>query len=900
MSDRSWMIGRAPDCDVVIDNPIVSSHHCRLTLSAGRLSLDDLKSANGTYVNGNRIAVPTAVSADDRITLGKTVPFPWPDGSVPPTNLIGKTDVETAEKTRRVNATQEIITIGRAPDNDIQLDYPAVSSHHARIIAVDGQPYIEDLGSTNGTSLTQPGKRISRAPIGPDDVVFFGSFRMPAARLLEGKLNLGNKAHDTISFSKDVMVFGRAPGCDKVLSNPSVSARHARLTRQSGGFLLEDLHSSNGTYVNGKRIDGPTRVSAGDIIGLGTYTFKIDNQGNLEQKNLHGNVTLEVRGVTVDVPGKRLIEDVSLTIYPSEFVGLMGPSGAGKTTLMNALNGYTPPTQGEVLINGDSLYADYGRFAPYIGYVPQDDIMHKDLTVGQALYYTAKLRLPSDFTDEEINRRIDAILKQLELEGARNVLIGSPEKKGISGGQRKRVNLAMELLSDPLVLFLDEPTSGLSSRDALNVMQLLRRLADSGKTILLTIHQPSLEVFKLMDSLALVSKDTNSADPGRLVYFGPNYPDAVNFFNPNGVAGLPVGMEPSPDEILAGLDRNAKTAQWRQKYLESRFHREYVVERAGKTVSGKAIEADLSRRGFFNFSQFRALTRRCFAIKKADAMTSLMMILQAPIIGVLALLLFAKNLADFTDKYVNHKDELTFKISEAAGRSIGGILFFSSLAVFFFGCFHAVREIVNEWAIYKRERMVVVKIVPYLASKWVVLGVFTVLQSLILLGIVHWFCELKGSWGTMFVFLLLNGLIGVGIGLFLSAISKTSERAMSSLVPVVLLMVLFGGALIPLRETFKAAHYIASVMSLRWSFEGLYITEINDGGKERELTPLPKMPTLPGQEPAKDEPIQDMAEKLFPKDELRQGPTVAFGALLAMLAVVIVAPGIVLKLRDVH
>src|SRR5436190_12291726 len=157
----------------------------------------------------------------------------------------------------------------------------------------------------------------------------------------------------------------------------------------------------------------------------------------------------------------------------------------------------------------------------------------------------------------------------------------------------------MELLSDPLVLFLDEPTSGLSSRDAFNVMQLLRRLADAGKTILLTIHQPSLEVFRLMDSLVLVSKDSNSAEPGRLVYFGPNYPDAVNFFNPSGVPNLPRGMDPSPDEVLSGLDRNGKTAEWRQRYLESRYNQEYVVERAGKAPPGKAIEADLSRSGFF-------------------------------------------------------------------------------------------------------------------------------------------------------------------------------------------------------------------------------------------------------------------------------------------------------------
>src|SRR5205807_1364578 len=157
--------------------------------------------------------------------------------------------------------------------------------------------------------------------------------------------------------------------------------------------------------------------------------------------------------------------------------------------------------------NGEDLYEHYGQFAALIGYVPQDDIIHRDLTVGQALYYNARLRLPRDFSNADIADRISKVLNQLELQGARDVLIGSPEKKGISGGQRKRVNLAMELLTDPLILFLDEPTSGLSSEDALMVMRLLRELSNGGKTILLTIHQPSPEVFRLLDNLVVVSRD---------------------------------------------------------------------------------------------------------------------------------------------------------------------------------------------------------------------------------------------------------------------------------------------------------------------------------------------------------------------------------------------------------
>lgn len=251
----------------------------------------------------------------------------------------------------------------------------------------------------------------------------------------------------------------------------------------------------------------------------------------------------------------------------------MGPSGAGKTTLISALNGYTPPTLGQVLFNDRDLYANYGQFQGVIGYVPQDDIMHGDLTVARALYYTARLRLPPDSSDAEIAERIKVVIEQLGLKGTENVLIGSPQKRGISGGQRKRVNLAMELLTDPAVLFLDEPTSGLSSEDTLTVMRLLRTLADEGKTILLTIHQPSLEAYRQLDNLVVVAKDPGTTDPGRLTYYGPAYPQAVQFFNPQHEEGAVL----SPDEVLRSLA-------------------EEKMRRMGPTLCGLAMEATVHRR----------------------------------------------------------------------------------------------------------------------------------------------------------------------------------------------------------------------------------------------------------------------------------------------------------------
>src|SRR5262249_44017216 len=160
-----------------------------------------------------------------------------------------------------------------------------------------------------------------------------------------------------------------------------------------------------------------------------------------------------------------------------------------------------------------------------------------------------------------VETRVREVIQQLGLGGIEDVPIGTPAQRGISGGQRKRVNLALELLTSPLVLFLDEPTTGLSSEEALGVLRLLPDLPDSGKTVILTLHQPGLEAFRLLDNLALVARDPNSTQPGRLVYYGPAYPDAITFFNPGGVPNARPGTDPTPEEVLRGLARRP-TREW--------------------------------------------------------------------------------------------------------------------------------------------------------------------------------------------------------------------------------------------------------------------------------------------------------------------------------------------------
>jgi len=888
---QSWVIGSARDCDIVVAQPTVSGHHCRLTQANGEFTLEDLRSTNGTFVNGFCIEVKVKISRTDSITLGRSTPMPWP-----------KTDGGTV----RI-ASSKIISIGRDTDNDVVLDYPMISAHHARIVSQNGKHFIEDLGSTNGTGLGSPEQRISKTELSLNDTVYFGSFPMPASRLLE-KVSLGEKPHTSIKFEGASMVLGRDPDCDHPLDHPMISWHHARLSKTSNDYMVEDLGSTNGTFVNGQRISGAVRVNAGDAIGLGSYTFVFTAAGNIEQRDYRGNVTIEAKGVAVEVTRKRkrLIEDVSLTIYPSELVGLMGPAGAGKTTLMNSLNGYTRPAKGTVFVNGQDLYQNYDQFCGHIGYMPQDDIMHRDLTVGQALYYAARLRLPADYTDADIRARIQHVLSLLEMEGTEDVVIGSPEKKGISGGQRKRVNLAMELLSDPSILFLDEPTSGLAADDAMNVMQVLRNLADAGKTIILTIHQPGLDVFRMMDSLVIVSRDKRSPEPARMVYFGPAYPNSVEFFNPDGIPNARPNVEPSPDEVLRGL-RNASTLEWVARYNASIYKRQYVDERAGRRPSASAepVAPKIGRE--ISLSQWWTLVRRNLAIKIQDRWYTAILLAQAPIIALMLVLGFGGAAR-----------------SEAApgfGKTIATI-FLVCISAIWFGCSNAAREVVSEWAIYHRERMVNLKIPSYVASKLAVLGGLCFIQCAVLVIIIHGGIGLKVSPLLMIAVLTLASFVGLALGLTVSSLARTSEVAIG-LIPVILIpMVIFGGLLSTLHLEEGAVSHVNDPIVSRWAFEALLVSESEERGcwkifpsqDFQASRPKPKAMDVDcntgrlqsqfdqSQTPdlkSVDDDIHDMAEGLFPEKN-RVGVPACIGILAVMLAALTSAMMLILKLRDVH
>ncbi|HEX4960500.1 MAG TPA: ATP-binding cassette domain-containing protein [Thermoanaerobaculia bacterium] len=678
------------------------------------------------------------------------------------------------------------------------------------------------------------------------------------------------------------LLVGRTPDNDLPIDHPLISRRHARFERSGARWTVTDLGSTNGTYVNGARITGPAALRIGDVVDFGGSRLVLVDEGRFERRDYRGNTRVEAQGVAVSVGKRRLLEGVSLTLLPSELVGLMGPSGAGKTTLMTALNGYQPPSAGRVLFNGRDLYDNFDYFRLGIGYVPQDDILHGELTVFEALYYTAKLRLPGDTTDEEIGQRIDRVLKQLRIAHIRESLIGSPAHKVVSGGERKRVNVAMELLTDPPVLFLDEPTSGLSSEDALMVMQVLRELAREGRTILLTIHQPSREVFRLMDNLAVVSRDVKSGDPARLVYYGPAYPEAIRFFNP----GSELPAEPSPEGVLRGLAERP-TAEWLKRFEASPLKHHFVDQRAGQA---KILGTDEPgpRKAPSALKQTVILMRRGLVLKTRDLWNSSILMVQAPIIAFLLVLIFGT--ATKADADTRVLDEWLRGTTASVT-----VLFFMNIAAAWFGCSNAAREIVAEWAVFSRERIVGLRLTAYLASKLALLSVIGLVQCTLLLLIVRLGCRITAPWSWLLAGLFLSALAGSSLGLTLSSLAKSSEVAIS-LVPIVILpMVMLGGMLRPVHDMDQPARTLAHLMPSRWAFELAAIVE----AETRPTAPLPQLPAPPGQAPSNAETRRDLAESYFPSHERTQKRT-AFGVLAAQAFLFAAGTLAVLRSRDVH
>ncbi|MEI8165584.1 MAG: FHA domain-containing protein, partial [Chloroflexales bacterium] len=563
--------------------------------------------------------------------------------------------VQEDGQTRVVALGAAPLTVGRAPDNTILLTSRFVSGHHARVETVGQSHRIVDVGSTNG--LLYEGRRVASHDLTDGAIIRIGdsatgSFvtltysnpvvtRTPQASQVAQSYQLDPK--------NPQVTIGRA-GCDIVLDNPQVSRFHAQLDQAAGGAVLRDAGSTNGTFVNGQRLSGPHTLRPGDVIQIGAFKL-VYNVGSLDQYDQRGALRVDARGLTrhVQRDGQRriILNDVSLSIAPREFVALVGGSGTGKSTLMKALCGYAPATTGQVLVNGDDFYHNFDNYRTVLGYVPQDDILHGTLPVERALGYAARLRLPPDTAEGEITDRITRVLEDVEMVPHRDKLI-----ENLSGGQRKRVSIGAELLADPSLFFLDEPTSGLDPGLEKKLMYTLRRLADSGRTVVLVTHATAN--ITVCDHVVFMAG-------GRMVYFGPPA-EALTFFNVTSgdFADIYTKLDGvgEPSSPLVQHDLKAEYETWSQaratnarpptganeppslaelwalKYRSSAHYQRYVVARLAQTQAAPSAPAPgatpaKTRRNAAPLRQFALLARRYLDLTLQDRRNLLIMLLQA-------------------------------------------------------------------------------------------------------------------------------------------------------------------------------------------------------------------------------------------------------------------------------
>jgi len=745
------LIGRAPDCGLVIDNPAVSAHHARLTREQGGVLIEDLDSANGTFVDDRRIK---------RMRLGWRQVFELSTVRLTPLEVVRRVHAEAGPM-----AGQKTAVVGLLKESTVR----------------------EGRRNLSGTSE-------SPQQLGLDDV----SGR-PVLDLKQGQ----------------ALLIGRDPSADIVLDTPNISRLHARLERVRRGIRVEDLGSTNGTWVNGERLARPTVLKPGDDLRLGPHRIELTK----DLKVIGAPVGQGgVRGVRVDAAGvvrevgkgktrKVVVDDVSFSVLPGEMVAIMGPSGAGKTSVLTSLAGYTQPTSGAVFLDGLSLYGQYDIFRSAIGYVPQEDVMHRTLTVQEVLYYHAKVNYPDELRDEEIERRIDTVLRRLDLDGVRNSIVGDDVTRGLSGGQRKRLNVAMELLSEPSLLLLDEPTSGLDARSAMQLIRQCRGLANSGRTVVMTIHQPRREAFHLFDKLLLLSKG------GKVAYFGPGR-QAKRYFQARSEVPPSTAQNPA-DYVIDVLDPIEPTQAkppdaWRDAYKNSPEYRRFVSRRLKKEEKKYAKKAAKKRRTRRApaAGQFLHLTRRYALLKWRDRTALAVQLLQAPVIGILALLIFRK--APF--------EPMTFqdKVSPA--------LFVVVSSAIWFGCSNVAREIVGERAIFRRESMGALRPGPYLASKMVVQGTLIAIQMGILLALLAPFVPFEGPRAQLIVVPMIAGWSAMAIGLFISTAARTELAAIQYVPLVVLPQIILSGILVPVAgpNATDLATWLSKPMLLRWAY-GAYL-----------------------------------------------------------------------------
>ena len=881
-----FWLGRDPRCDLTFDpeqDLTVSGRHACIEVDAqGVLSLRD-NSTNGTQVNN--VGIKRApLTMDDLIELGaggprlRFLPAPAAAASDTRSNTSGATvlasELETTADTsgeggkggKRLKPTEAVPTepeetvwqldlelehppgnvpplrfsrpvvrLGRSPEADVRFDLQAellVSYSHAKIMALDGRAVLFDSDSTNG--LFVDGRPVSRHDLRQGEEIELGRggprVKVSALRLSQVTSHATVRAADDETrggtvFGGDApalgdlslgqaellgehpldrsLTLGRDEGNDVVLDSLFVSSRHAVVERDGACVVVRDLGSANGTFLAGERVR-EAELAPGTELAVGPFLLKFSGT-SLLVFDTRTRTWVDAHRLTRTDPrtGHDFLDNVSMRVQPGEFVCILGPSGCGKSTLLQALAGARPADQGRVLLNGIDFYAHHEQLKHQVGYVPQDDIIHPHLTVWRTLHHAARLRLPRGTDRHTRRQRVEEVLGVLELYDHRDRTISR-----LSGGQRKRVSIAVELLTDPAIIFLDEPTSGLDPNLEEKMMLLFREMTLKGKTVVTVTHT--------LDNIHLADKVLFLVD-GKLAFYGT--PDEGKAF---------FQVERLPQVYKRFDERKGDLTGLRDEFQASTIFQRHVGDELQQRVERleaprQPRRASRTRPGFFR--QLYILTARYMELITRDLRNTAILLVQAPLV---ALFIVA---ATHTDQPDRGPTSTLFLVM--------------SLSALWFGCSNAAREISKEGAIFARERLVNLGVVPYVASKFFTLQLLSLVQVAVMLGLVHllrggyvldqpppacarWGIQacsalilpgVPGSFPMHLLNLYLTALGGVGLGLLISALAGNSDKAMS-LVPLVLIpQVLFSGSFgVPgPEEALKRG--VGYAMVLNWSLD---------------------------------------------------------------------------------
>ncbi|GAA3842552.1 FHA domain-containing protein [Streptomyces phyllanthi] len=749
----------------MFDDARVSWRHATISWSGRSWVIDDHGSTNGTFAQGQKIR-HLEIGPGSAVHLGNAT-----DG--PRLNLSG---TAAAVATPQAQPQQQpYASQGANPGWAAQQPAPQQPVPQQGWPQQPQQPQIpHQQGPGDGYAQQVPGGGAGAPPVYGD--------RSPTTF---HQLALGR-----------VMRIGRALDNELVVSDLQVSRHHAEYhATPDGRFEIRDLGSHNGTFVNGMPMakGGSALLGPNDIVGVGHSTFRIVGD-RLEEFVDTGEVSFSARHLTVTVDGgKQILKDVSFGVPEKSLIAVIGPSGSGKSTLLKALTGYRPANQGDVLYDNRNLYKQFAELRQRIGLVPQDDILHKELTVKKALKYAAKLRFPADTTAAERDARIDEVLRELKLDIHKDKKVTS-----LSGGQRKRVSVALELLTKPSLIFLDEPTSGLDPGMDRDVMQLLRGLADDGRTVLVVTHSVA--------ELALCDKLLVMAPGGAVAYFGPPE-EALNFF----------GYETWADVFSAF--ENYRDYDWAGRWKGSQHYQMYAADIdavAPQSVHMPPPQAMKPPKPQAWGSQLMTLVRRYTAVIASDKGFMALMLILPAVLGAVSLLIDSGNTLLPNEPRANG--------ARVPNGTATTVLLILAVGACFAGAANSVRELIKERVIYERERATGLSRSAYLMSKVIVLGMITMVQGLIVGGIGFGAREVPAEGlvlGTLTKLELCLPVMALGFtsmmfGLVISALVKTAEKTMPLLVMFAIIQVVFTGCLFTLNGSIGVNEF-SYLMPSRWA-----------------------------------------------------------------------------------